>query len=489
MAPVKSIAIIGAGASGAAAANAFAAEKYFDTIKVFERREEPGGTWIYDAAPPELDLVPGALPYQIDPPLRIPPSLPTTVRANTQERFHKTPIYDGLTTNVPEIAMSLSDRRFPYGPFVPHWVPKNYIREHFSVHGHDKLLNLNTTVERVTKIAGDRWHLVLRRHDALLGRDEWWEEEFDAVVFGNGHYSVPHVPFVPGLAEYLLTFPGRVTHSKSYRNPKQFTNQRVLVIGNSASGHDVAEQLRTSPLVQHPVLQSRRSRSLWEGDKPPDGLVWKPVISEYTVDGTIVFEDGSTLAHNEIDAVVYSTGYRPSYPFWDAETNGRDLYDYEANRFTGTFQHTFVPDYPTLGLIGIPRTLTFRSFEYQAIALARVWSGRARLPPREEQRQWEADRVKERGLSHKKFHDIEWDTGETEAFLTFLFQLAGLPLLDGTGLTPPILNASTRWALENIRKYPILRPTPPSAKEGHGEGATESDWVVVGPWKDSLSFI
>ncbi len=30
---------------GAAAAAAFGAEEYFDVIKIFERRQEPGGTW------------------------------------------------------------------------------------------------------------------------------------------------------------------------------------------------------------------------------------------------------------------------------------------------------------------------------------------------------------------------------------------------------------------------------------------------------------
>lgn len=94
---IKSVAIIGAGASGAASASSLAAEGYFDVIKVFERREEPGGTWIYDAIPPDLKLVPGGLPHNIDPPLAIPEVLPTTTAPNTQERFTKTPIYDGLT--------------------------------------------------------------------------------------------------------------------------------------------------------------------------------------------------------------------------------------------------------------------------------------------------------------------------------------------------------------------------------------------------------
>jgi cation diffusion facilitator CzcD-associated flavoprotein CzcO len=61
--PIKSVAVIGGGASGeysevelqrtkslrrrpgAATAAALSAENYFERIQVFERRDTPGGTW------------------------------------------------------------------------------------------------------------------------------------------------------------------------------------------------------------------------------------------------------------------------------------------------------------------------------------------------------------------------------------------------------------------------------------------------------------
>jgi len=43
--PAKRIAIIGAGPAGAIAIDAFAQEQGFDIIRVFERREAPGGCW------------------------------------------------------------------------------------------------------------------------------------------------------------------------------------------------------------------------------------------------------------------------------------------------------------------------------------------------------------------------------------------------------------------------------------------------------------
>lgn len=101
-------------------------------------------------------------------------------------------------------------------------------------------------------------------------------------------------------------------HSKYYRSPLPFAGQRVLVIGNSASGHDVTAELVSA--ARNPVYQSRRSKSRWDGDEPPAGIAWKPIVSEYVPeDGSIVFEDGTRL--NDIDAVIYCTGYKASFPF------------------------------------------------------------------------------------------------------------------------------------------------------------------------------
>lgn len=47
MPTIRSVAVIGAGPSGAAAAEALRRSNAFDVIRVFERRAEVGGAW-YD---------------------------------------------------------------------------------------------------------------------------------------------------------------------------------------------------------------------------------------------------------------------------------------------------------------------------------------------------------------------------------------------------------------------------------------------------------
>ncbi|KFY99284.1 hypothetical protein V498_00867 [Pseudogymnoascus sp. VKM F-4517 (FW-2822)] len=495
---IRSVAIIGAGAAGAITAAAFSAEKFFEKIRVFERREIAGGTWIYDHSPPSnLPLRPGSLPLDLDTPLKIPKSLPKIIPPNMQERYTQTPIYDSLTTNVPSIAMSFSDLAFAYGPFAPHHIPRQYIESYFSFHKTDSIISLNTTVEDLSVIKAlngtkERWKLTLRKYDAVRHVDEWWEEKFDSVVLANGHYSVPFVPEVKGLAQYMETFPGRVVHSKTYRTPLLYEDRKVLVIGNSASGHDLTAELVSN--ARPPVYQSRRTPSRWDGSEPPSGIAWKPVVEEYLPSGRIVFKDGTYL--DGVDTVIYCTGYLPSFPFWNAKNNGRKIWDYRKNKLVKTYLHTFFQDFSTLGIVGVPRALTFRSFEYQAIALARLFANREAigLPNVTEQERWEAEREERQNMRRKKFHDIEWESGETLRWLGTLYRISGLGQLTGEGMLPPVLGEEVRWAIEHLRKYP--EPKRDSNEGGPAsnefrDNLNEDGWVLVenAMEKDLLAFI
>lgn len=55
--PAARVAVIGAGPSGAIAVDALAQENVFATIRVFERREGPGGCW-YVSSSLSLSLSP-----------------------------------------------------------------------------------------------------------------------------------------------------------------------------------------------------------------------------------------------------------------------------------------------------------------------------------------------------------------------------------------------------------------------------------------------
>jgi hypothetical protein len=283
-------------------------------------------------------------------------------------------------------------------------------------------------------------------------------------------------------------------HSKYYRSPNSYRNKKVLIIGNSASGHDLSTELISH--AQLPVYQSIRSKSRWDGVSPPLGIQWRPMISDFLPTGRIKFTDGTFL--DDIDTVIYCTGYKHSFPFWNEKANGQPLWDYANGKVVKGYWHTFLHDFTTIGLVGIPRVLTFRSWEYQAITLARLFAGRLAkpLPPVSEMERWEQERLEIINEGHppstptrRKFHDINWETGETMSWLGGLFEWAGLGTLEGDGRIPPALTREVIWAVEHLRKYPEPgkeKETVATALEDDGEG----EWVIVdGAKKDLLHFI
>ncbi|KAL6352386.1 hypothetical protein LRP88_14153 [Fusarium phalaenopsidis] len=130
-------------------------------------------------------------------------------------------------------------------------------------------------------------------------------------------------------------------------------------------------------------------------------------------------------------------------------------------------------------------------FEYQAVALARLYSGRNAipLPPLEEQQKWEREREEKVKIERRKFHEIRWERGETQEWLNGFFQIAGIGRFTGEGRIPPALTKELVWAIEHLKKYP--EPGKGREKKETETGDLGADeWVLVEePVKDLLAFI
>lgn len=72
-------------------------------------------------------------------------------------------------------------------------------------------------------------------------------------------------------------------------------------------------------------------------------------------------------------------------------------------------------------------------------------------------------------------------------YLRELYEISGLPRIEGQGQAPPILDADTRWAIKHVKKYPV----PGNDTEDCQINETEAGWTVVerGHCKDSLHFL
>ncbi|KAH6686480.1 thiol-specific monooxygenase [Plectosphaerella plurivora] len=444
----KRVAVIGAGPSGAIATDALVKEQAFDTIRVFDRRGASGGTWVYTPhLPPRIpnlaDLIAGNADLAVPIPAQLPAQTAKSAQINSHQlRFSDSALHDNLHSNIIPSIMSFTQEPFPdklsertlekYGPGAPfrhREVIREWIEGIFTRNGNDKLLELNTTVERAVKSDGE-WVLTLRKETP--GKDFWWEERFDALVVASGHYNVPWLPDIPGLVEYDARFPGRIVHSKHFRGPEQYKGKRVIILGGSVSSHEILHEIL--PTAQHPVYSSLRSDPIpafgWAPFKHPHVVV-RPQISRFDpVTGLVHFSDGSKL--EDVDHVIFGTGYTFSLPYLPQI---QEKIKKEYRRLPGVYQHTWNIDDPSLAFIGmLGGGFTFRIYEWQAVAVARQLAGRGKaLPPVEEQREWERERVS-RLKGGKDYYSIALDY---EGLFEFLRNTAGEPAPGTTGRVLP----------------------------------------------------
>jgi len=252
------------------------------------------------------------------------------------------PVYEMLETNIPRGLMGFSDQDWDADCqlFPGHETVLKYL-EHYAVDVLD-LIKSNTKVLDIRPTEDERW-LVKTIASTESARSSPNSETFDAVLIASGHFDVPHIPSVSGIEAWNKTHPGSITHSKFYRHPSDFVDKKVIVVGNSASGVDIAAQI--SSVSKMPLVQSSKSPSAAQSETKLE----KPQITEYIVAGRCVqFADGSV--ERDVDSILYCTGYFYSYPFLrtlrpSVVTSG----EYVEN----LYQHIFYRPCPTLAFAAL----------------------------------------------------------------------------------------------------------------------------------------
>ncbi|KAI8545375.1 hypothetical protein RHMOL_Rhmol07G0035000 [Rhododendron molle] len=170
------VAIIGAGVSGLVTARELLREGH--RVVVYEKSNQPGGTWVYDTRV-ESD------PLGLDP---------------KREIVHSS-LYSSLRTNLPRHLMGLSDYPFTdrvYGDprnFPGHEEVLKFVKDFAREFGLTMLIRFETEVVRVERFDSgddDEW-VVESRTSGASG-----EEKFQAVVVCTGHYADPIVANLPG---------------------------------------------------------------------------------------------------------------------------------------------------------------------------------------------------------------------------------------------------------------------------------------------------
>ncbi|CZR56739.1 related to flavin-containing monooxygenase [Phialocephala subalpina] len=422
---VKRIAVIGAGPTGLAAAKYLVAEKAFDKVDVYEQQAEVGGVWNYTPSLAERVPVPQTTP-------RVPPEKPIWPKGATAPIFSN-PMYERLNTNIPKNLMQFSDQDFPSESLL--YPTREDVQEYLIKYSHEirHLISFSTQVEDITLTKmedQDRWTLLAKSTIT----EEKSHKEYDAIVVASGHYSVPWIPNVPGIAEFNTAYPSVISHSKIYRSPDSFADKKVIVVGNAASGLDIGNQI--SVVCKEPLLNSVTAPA-----ELPIGVKNKvevPAIAEYLVDGRGVrFEDGRV--EKDIDAIVYCTGYLYSFPFFKSldpplVTTGR--------RTIGLWQQLFNIAHSTLAFTALgQKIIPFPMSEAQGAAIAKVWSNNLELLSTEEMENWEKSRVEELGEG-TAFHVYGYP--KDADYINYLHDWV-MTADNGFSKEPPFWDEKMRW--------------------------------------------
>jgi hypothetical protein len=263
--------------------------------------------------------------------------------------------------------------------------------DHFRFRGR---VRFRTAVTRVEPAETGGWDVTARHRDTGV----IYSERYASVLVANGHHWDPRYPepAFPGAD----AFGGAQLHSHAYRTPEPFTGRRVLVLGIGNSACDIAAEC--SQVAARTVLAMRRwavglllraargtvtSTGLPRPDhrllcSPPTvsdrllrqldrgAIVVKPAIDRFET-GRVRFADGTA---EEVDTVIYCTGYKISFPFLDPA-----LISVEGNQVS-LYRRVVPPGLPGLYFIGLVQPIG------------------ATMPIAEAQSEWVADLLEERAV-------------------------------------------------------------------------------------------
>ncbi|XP_019502413.1 PREDICTED: dimethylaniline monooxygenase [N-oxide-forming] 5-like [Hipposideros armiger] len=293
-------------------------------------------------------------------------------------------IYKSVTINTSKEMTCFSD--FPIPDHFPNYMHNSklmdYIRMYARHFGLLKYIRFQTKVLSVRKRPDFSF---TGQWDVVVESDEKQETlVFDGILVCSGHHTDPYLPLqsFPGIDK----FEGRYFHSREYKSPDGFLGKRIIVVGIGNSAVDIAVELSRvakqhirllvifyiyiyRPLSQAPTVSDELPFHIISGR-----VQVKPNVKEFT-ETDAIFEDG-TMEEN-IDVVIFATGYSFSFPFLDGLIN-------VTNNEVSLYKYMFLAELekPTLAVIGLIQVVgsVLPIAEIQSRWATRVFKGLSQLP-------------------------------------------------------------------------------------------------------------
>jgi dimethylaniline monooxygenase (N-oxide forming) len=387
----KRACIIGAGSSGIPAVKALTdAGIDFDC---FEKSDRVGGNWVFG------------------------------------NRNEMSAAYEGLHINTSRERMQYADFPMPrsYPDFPHHTQMAAYFDAYVDHFGLRRKISFETEVKHAELDTSGRWRVLISRR----GREE--ERTYDALLVANGHHWDPLWPEPP----FPGHFDGTEIHAHDYRSKDLLRGQHVVVVGMGNSAMDIAvessevaartflaarrgvhiipkylfgrplDQIFTTSLLPFPVRQRlgelvhrlavgrmetyglpKPDHRLGEAHPTISGRILdrlvhgaitpKPNLAERMGD-QVRFADGTI---ERADVIVYCTGYKVTFPFFDPELVSAKDNDLPL------FMRVFHPSLRGLLFVGLlqPLGAIMPLAEAQAKWIVRYLRSEYVLPPPHEMR-------------------------------------------------------------------------------------------------------
>ncbi|XP_050395255.1 uncharacterized protein LOC126814258 [Patella vulgata] len=342
----KRVCIIGAGAAGLGSLRYFVENPETFEVIAYEQAPCIGGNWVYTDG---------------------------TGSDKSGQPIHSS-LYKSLKINIPKEIMAYPD--FPFdsnlSSFVGHEEVLKYLNsytEHFNL---KPSIQFNIRVIMVKPkhtgqgLWGTKWDVEVQQ---LNNPSTTTKREFDAVIVCNGQYAVPKLPDVPG----LNIFQGTTIHGHSYREPSIFKDKYVLTVGASFSGWDIT--IETASTAKQVYLSHRGEQKM---KALPTNVTMVTGIKSFTKNSVILNDDRELT----IDAIIFNTGYKHSFPFLSPNCGVEVT---EDNTVRPLYKHTLNITNPTMSFICLMEwMLPFPCISIQARFIKAVLEERLKLPSEKE---------------------------------------------------------------------------------------------------------
>jgi cation diffusion facilitator CzcD-associated flavoprotein CzcO len=440
---LPSTCLIGAGSSGIAVVKAL--KEHRIPFDCFEKSDRIGGNWVFG------------------------------------NRNGMSAAYRDLFINTSRERMEYSD--FPMPKTYPDFPHHSQIAEYFDAYvdhfGLREHITFETGVEHAALTDERTWEVTL---------DTGETRRYDALLVANGHHWDPRWP-EPAFSS-ADTFTGVQMHAHSYVDNSIFAGKNVVVLGMGNSAMDIAvessyvaartylaarrgawivpkyifgrpvDQMNNDPRVPFAIRQRIIGTLLkvYAGSPERFGLPKPdhrfgeahPTVSGRILDriahgtvtpkpniaalegGQVRFADGTMV---DADIVVYCTGYKISFPFFDD-----DLLSAPDNHIA-LFRRVFHPDFANLAFIGLlqPLGALMPLAEAQGQWVSDYLCGRYALPARSDLL---ADIARDQAAMHKRYVASKRHTIQVD-FDDYLHDLAkerqaGAERARARGYAPPV---------------------------------------------------